>query len=162
MKNTKKLCAIAILTAIYVVLSAFLKIPLIGNIMLDLGYLAFAVAMCEFGVWGAFVGAVGCALESLLFSAYGFSISWLVANLIIGIGCGLIFCRCEKFWVRAIAIVVFSAVGLLGAKTAIECYLYSIPLLVKLPKNATAFAVDTVVMLFGLGLHQYLRPKIKK
>lgn len=162
MKNTKKLCAIAILTAMYTVLSAFLKIPFVGNIMLDLGYLAFAVALCEFGVWGAFVGAIGCALESLLFSAYGFSISWFVANLIIGIGCGLIFCHCKKFWMRAIAIVVFSAVGLLGAKTAIECYLYSIPLLVKLPKNVTAFAVDAVVMLFGLGLHQYLRPKIKK
>ena len=162
MKNTKKLCAIAILTAMYVVLSAFLKIPFIGNIMLDLGYLAFVVALCEFGVWGAFVGAVGCALESLLFSAYGFSISWFVANLIIGIGCGFIFCRCQRFWVRAIAVVVFGAVGLLGAKTAIACYLYSIPLLVKLPKNATAFAVDAVVMLLGLGLHQYLRPKIKK
>lgn len=159
MNKTKKLCYLAVLTALYVVLSAFLKINLIGNIQIDLGYIAFAVALCEFGVWGAVVGVIGCMLESILFSAYGFSISWAVANLIIGIGCGVVFWKTEKIGRRALSIVLFAALGLLGAKTVIECSLYSIPLLVKIPKNAVAFAVDAVVMVFGLLLHKRLRSK---
>lgn len=150
---------IGILTALYVVLSAFLKINVIGNIQLDLGYLAFTVGLCAFGVLGSVVGVVGCALESLLFSAYGFSISWVVANAIIGIGCGIVFMRTEKIVWRILAVVLFCAVGLLGAKTMIECYLYSIPLAVKIPKNAVAFAIDCVVMVGGLALYSKVLSK---
>ena len=156
MSKTKKLCYLAVLTALYVVLSAFLKINLIGNIQIDLGYIAFAVALCEFGIWGAVVGVVGCMLESILFSAYGFSISWAVANLIIGVGCGIVFWKTEKVWLRVLAVVLFAAFGLLGAKTLIECSLYSIPILVKIPKNAVAFGVDAVAMAFGIFLHKRL------
>ena len=39
MSATNKICYISILTALYVVLGAFLKFNLIGNIMIDLGYL---------------------------------------------------------------------------------------------------------------------------
>lgn len=147
-----RICTLGILTALYVVLSAFLKINLIGNIQLDIGYLVFAVALCVFGPWGAVVGVVGCALESILFSAYGFSISWAVANAVIGIGCGFAFLKTEKIGWRILSIILFSAIGLLGCKTVIECSLYSIPYLVKIPKNAVAFAVDAVVMIAGLIL----------
>lgn len=151
--KTKKIAMLGVLTALYVVLSAFLKINIIGNIQLDLGYLAFTVGLCAFGVWGSVVGVVGCALESLLFSAYGFSISWVVANIIIGIGCGIVFMHTERIAWRIIAVVLFCAVGLLGAKTMIECYLYSIPFAVKIPKNAVAFAIDCAVMVGGLALY---------
>ena len=157
MSKTKKLCYLAVLTALYVVLSAFIKINLIGNIQIDLGYIAFAVALCEFGVWGAVVGVVGCMLESILFSAYGFSISWAVANLIIGVGCGIVFWATERVWWRVLAVVLFAALGLLGAKTLIECSLYSIPFLVKIQKNAVAFGVDAAVMTFGIFLYNRLR-----
>lgn len=156
MSKTKKLCYLAVLTALYVVLSAFVKINLIGNIQIDLGYIAFAVALCEFGIWGAVVGVVGCMLESILFSAYGFSISWAVANLIIGVGCGIVFWKTEKIWLRVLAVALFAAFGLLGAKTLIECSLYSIPLLVKIPKNAVAFGVDAVTMIVGLLFYKRL------
>jgi uncharacterized membrane protein len=163
--NTQKICVLAMLTALYVVLSAFLKINIIGNITIDLGYLAFAVALCEFGVYGTVVGVVGCALESLLFSAYGFSISWVIANLVIGVGCGLVFSRVENVWGRIGAIVLFCAIGLLGCKTVIECALYNIPLLVKIPKNAVAFGIDTAVMICGLVLHKFivkaLNPRVR-
>ena len=159
--NTKKLCSLAVLTALYVVLSAFLKIPFIGNIQLDLGYLVFAVALCEFGVWGAFVGVIGCALESILFSAYGFSISWVLANAVIGAGCGMVLVHTQvpAGW-RVLAVVLSAAIGLLGVKTVVECSLYSIPYPVKLPKNAVAFAVDTVVMIGGLLLHGVIRSRL--
>ena len=51
MNKTKKICYLAVLTALYVVMSAFLKFYVgVGHIQVDLGYIAFAVAICEFGV----------------------------------------------------------------------------------------------------------------
>lgn len=161
---TKKICYLAVLTALYVVLSAFLKINLIGNIQIDLGYIAFAVALCAFGPWGTVVGVIGCSLESLLFSAYGFSISWAVANFIIGITCGslnidLNSLQVKNIWARVANIVLSCAMGLLAAKTFIECQLYNIPLAVKFPKNAVAFAVDTAVMICGLLLWRIIEKR---
>ena len=157
MRNIKTICTLGILTALYVVLSAFCKVNLIGNIMLDFGYVAFAVALCLYGPIGAVVGVVGCALESILFSAYGFSISWVVANALIGIGFGFACKYTENIWVRIAAMLAASLVGLLGAKTGIECVLYSIPLAVKIPKNAVAWVADSAMMVFGI----LLAPKLK-
>jgi len=150
--KTRQIAGIAILTALYCVLSAMMKIPFIGAISLDLGYIALTVGCALFGPWAAVIGAIGCALESMLFSPYGFSISWFVANLIIGIGCGFVFKKTDNIWAWIAAIVGFVAVGMLGAKTGIECYLYHIPFAVKIVKNAVAFGVDTLTMLVGLGI----------
>lgn len=162
MTKAKKICAISALTALYVVLSAFLKINLIGNIMVDLGYVAFTVALCYYGWAGAIVGIIGCALESLLFSAYGFSISWVVANALIGLICGLGFWATDKVWLRIIIVIISCVVGLLGAKTLIECYLYSIPLAVKIPKNAVACAVDAGVMICALPICEKIKSILRK
>ena len=163
MKSIKTICYLAMLTALYVVLSAFLKLYVgVGNIQLDLGYIAFTVALCMFGWKGAVVGVIGCALESMLFTAYGFSISWAVANAIIGIGCGIVFHKTDRLLLRIVAILVFTFIGMAGAKTAIECYLYSIPFLVKIPKNLTAFALDSVVMIAGLFFYDSsIKPRWK-
>lgn len=158
--STKKITTIAILTALYVVLSAFLKIPIVGNISIDLGYIVFAVGCSLFGPWGAFIGAIGCGLESILFSAYGFSIGWFVANLIIGLGCGFIFQKTEKIWIRIIAIIVFVAIGMLGTKTFIECALYNLPIGVKLVKSFTAFLMDSATMIIGIFIIKYFDKKI--
>ena len=160
-KHLIKLCILAMLTALYVVMSAFLKINFIGNIMLDLGYIIFVIALCEFKIAGAVVGVLGCTLESILFSAYGFSISWMVANLIIGVICGLIFYKTDKLWIRILTVIGACAIGLLVAKTGIECLLYSIPLAVKLPKNAVAFAIDTTTMIIGLIIYQPISKRIR-
>jgi len=159
MNTTKKICYLAVLTALYVVLSAFLKFTLIGNIQVDLGYIAFAFALCEFSVYGVFVGVIGCSLESVLFSAYGFSISWAVANAFIGLGCGIFFSMSKKVWFRSAITILFVAMGVLCAKTIIECSLYSIPYSVKIPKNAVAFAADSVVMIMGVILHKSIKNK---
>lgn len=157
-KTTKKIALVGILTALYVVCSAFIKIPFIGNISLDLGYIVFAIALSVLGYWGIFVGVVGCAFESILFSAYGFSISWVVANAVIGLLTAFTFQNTKNFWIRFAMIVASCALGLIICKTLIECSLYSIPLLVKLPKAVTAFAVDATVMTIGL----LIEPKVTK
>ena len=148
--RTKELTGIAILTAMYCVLSATMKIPFIGAISLDLGYIALTLGCAMYGMWGAFIGAVGCGIESILFSPYGFSIGWFVANLIIGFGCGYVFKRTKATWARIAAIIIFVAIGMLGAKTGIECYLYNIPFGVKIIKSLVAFGVDSLTMIIGL------------
>lgn len=159
--NTKKIVTLGMLTALYVVFSAFLKFTLFSNIMVDLGYIVFTVAMCMFGLWGTVVGVVGCALESILFSAYGFSISWCMANLAIGLICGSVLHRNKHTLAKALVIIIGVAVGMLAVKTAIECHLYAIPLAVKIPKNAVAFVADTLTMLFGLGFYRIAGNRIK-
>lgn len=150
--KTKKMVGIALLTALYCVLSAMMKIPFIGAISLDLGYIALTVGCAVFGPWAGFIGAVGCGLESILFSPYGFSISWFVANLIIGVGCGIVFKKTDNIWIRIASIIGFVAIGMLGAKTGIECYLYHIPWAVKIVKNLVAFGVDSLVMIIGIPI----------
>ena len=160
MSKTKKLCYFAMLTALYVVMSAFLKFYVgVGHIQVDLGYIAFAVALCEFGVSGAVVGILGCAIESTLFTSYGFSISWVVANAVIGIDCGLVFSKSAKLLVRAVAIILYTAIGMLMLKTVIECNLYSIPYAVKFPKSFAAFVADSIVMICGLVFYEILKKR---
>lgn len=159
--KTKDICILGMLTALYVVLSAFLKFTLFSNIMVDLGYIAFAFALCMFGMWGTVVGVLGCALESILFSAYGFSISWCVANLVIGLMLGANYPTIKHTWVKYVLTIASVAVGMLVVKTGIECAMYGIPLAVKLPKNFVAFGVDAVTMILGLGFYQLIKNKIK-
>ncbi len=148
--RVKEVTGIAICTASYCALSAMMKIPIIGAISLDLGYIALAIGCAKFGMWGAFIGAIGCGIESILFSPYGFSIGWFIGNLIIGLGCGYVFRKTETVWKRIIAIIVFTALGILVAKTAIECFLYAIPFEVKIIKSFMAFVVDTITMIIGV------------
>lgn len=151
--KVKNMVTLAVLTALYVALSAMMKVPFIGNISLDLGYIAFVIALMLFGYKGIIVGVVGCALESILFSAYGFSISWAVGNLLVG----LIFVSgVRKNFYNPITYMVLAAlgcfVGIGIAKTAIESYLYTIPLAIKFPKNLIATVVDTITMWVGIWI----------
>lgn len=160
--KTKKIATLGMLTALYVIMSAFLKFTLFSNIMVDLGYVAFAFALCLFGPWGTIVGVLGCALESILFTAYGFSISWAAANLVIGLICGFTLNKVKPIWAKAGIMIFAVAIGMLAVKTAIECPLYGIPLAIKLPKNAVAFGADAVTMILGLLFYQATNKRIGK
>lgn len=171
--TTKKIALIGVLTALYVVLSFFMKFTVIGNIQIDLGYVAYAIALSILGPWGIIVGCVGCGLESMIFSPYGFSISWFLANFVIGFGGSLIYpAYFDTDWIPAewhyktgiiekIAlatctfIIVFFGVGVV--KTGVECILYDIPLAVKIPKNLVATVIDTVAMCIGLYIYPFIK-----
>ena len=159
--NVKKLCILGMLTAMYVVFSAFLKFTLFSNIMVDLGYIVFTVALCMYGPWGTAVGVLGCALESILFTSYGFSISWCAANLAIGLICGFGFRTARSELENHLIILCAVAVGMLAVKTAIECPLYGIPVEVKIPKNAVAFSADTVTMMLGLWVWRFIQKPVE-
>lgn len=151
--KTKKIITLAILTALYVALSAMMKIPFIGNISLDLGYIAFVVALMSFKYAGIAVGVLGCALESLLFSAYGFSISWATGNLIVGLFFAWFISKSDYNQFRYMfGALVACVLGILLVKTGIECRLYNIPTAIKVPKNLVACLVDTITMWLGIWI----------
>lgn len=153
-RSVKVMVLTAMLAALYFVLSLTLKIPLRGNISLDLGYCALTVAAVFLGaVPAAIVGGLGAAIESILLSPYGLSVGWVVMNVCIGLICGYVLHKeyrrgRTKLIPAVITILIAVFIGVF-MKTVIECTLYSIPVLVKLPKSITAFLVDSIVMIFG-------------
>ena len=166
MNKTKKVVLLGILTALYVVLSFCMKFTVIGNIQIDLGYIVFAVACCIFGPRGFVVGAFGCAIESVLFSAYGFSISWFAANTVIGLLCGGAYLKFHKaktshLIVKMVMTLVFVFLGVGLLKTGIECKLYGIPFEVKIVKNIVATFIDTFAMWIGLWIYPLIKEGMK-
>lgn len=155
-KHTRNICVAGLGIALYVALSFTAKIPLVSHISLDLGYIVLAVYAYYFGpVIAAIVGGCGCVLVSLLASGW-FPFGWLLGNIAIGIICGKEYSRGDLLS-RLIVTILAVLFGVAIVKTAVECLLFSIPLVVKLPKNAIAAAVDAIVMVIGL----LLAPKIK-
>ena len=138
--------------ALYIVMSLTLKIPIVGHISVDLGYIALAIYCYHFGaVSGAIVGGAGCAIMSTL--VYGmFPPGWLVGNVLIGLICGFLYCKNEKFEVLRNVLLtilaVFIGVGIV--KTIIECAMFHIPFEVKFIKNFIAFVCDAAVMIMGI------------
>ena len=154
-KTLKQITLIGILTALYVVFSLTLKIPMgIGAIALDLGYTVLTVSSFKVGRWAAFVGGVGAGIESILFSPYGISYGWIVMNIIIGLICGTLFNKFDgnRKYVYCIITILLAVLIGVTAKTIIECSLYSIPYIAKIPKSAVAFGIDAVVMIIGLPI----------
>lgn len=155
-RSIKELVYLAMGIALYVAFSMTAKIPLIAHISTDMGYVVFGVFLVIFG-WRAFiVGAVGCIFESLIFSGW-FPLGWFLGQIEIGIVCGIAFKLLQKVnkkWLRyALEIIIAAiaiAIGIIGIKTAIECYLYSIPLAVKLVSNGIAALADFIPMAIGV------------
>ena len=161
MSKTKYITTTAIGIALYVALSMTAKIPLIGHISLDLGYIVLAVYCYHFGaVSGAIVGAVGCMFVSLIMTGM-LPIGWMVGNAVIGYSCGVEFktykVRLRESSANCLFCFVMCTLGIFIFKTVIECFLYSIPFAVKIPKNAVAALIDAFVMCIGV----LIAPKIK-
>lgn len=168
MKSTKQVALIAMFTALYFVLSAVLKIPVGGHITLDLGYIALTVGAVYMGAVPAMlIGSFGALIESALMSQRGASPGWMLMNAIVGFLCGLVLHKTadgEKKKLIISACIVVPASMLLGVtvKTLVDCALYDIPIIAKLPTAAAALIADSAVMLlFGLPLSMALKKRIK-
>ena len=167
MKKTKQLALSAMLAAMYFVLSAILKIPVAGHITLDLGYIALTVAAVYLGaVPAALVGAVGAFLSSALMTQRGVSPGWITMNLIAGFACGLVLHKTvdgnrKTFLLSALAVVPSSMLVGAAAKLFIDCAMYSLPVLLKIPTTAVAWLCDSLVMLAaGLPLCLALKKRL--
>lgn len=154
MGKTKNICLIALGIALYICVSMSIKIPVVGHISLDLGYIVLAVYCYIYGgVSGAIVGACGCFLVSLMTTGW-IAIGWPLGNLLIGTMCGVVYNRVkDKPWGVLISmgitvVAVFIGVGII--KTVVECAIYGLPLTVKFAKNLVAFVMDAAVMCVGI------------
>lgn len=158
--SIKKLCAIGLGIALYVVLALCLQVPVFENYYLCLGYVAMAVYCYSFGPWaGAAVGSLGVVLYCLLINGLRGMPGWALGNLLIGIALGLTFRYTRKIgsaplrWaLDALAVVIATAVGILLLKSFTECVLYAQPMLVRIAKNIYAFVADVVMLLVSLPL----------
>lgn len=158
-KKLKVVCITALGIALYVALSMTAKVPLIGNIGLDLGYIVLAVFAYHCGwVSGAAVGAVGCSFVSLLTSGW-FPPGWVMGNILIGIFCGNTYEHddCKESFIWNISMSVFAVfLGIAVIKTAVECVMFDIPLAVKVPKNIVAAVIDAITMCVGVYIAQMI------
>lgn len=168
MKNTKQIAITAVLSALYFVLSAMLKIPVGGHITLDLGYIALTVAAVYLGaVPAVFVGSIGALLESALMSQRGVSPGWILMNAIVGFLCGMVLKKTvngdrKKFILSACIVVPLSMLLGVTVKTLVDCAMYDIPIIAKIPASAAALIADSAVMLVcGLPLCLALKGRIK-
>ena len=151
----KWICVTAISTALFVVLTMCLQVPVFENYYLCLGYVIMAVCLYSFGVVsGTFVGVMG---------------GWAIGNLVIGVIVGLTFKftkKLNKTWLQALinflAIVVSTAIGILIFKSLTECVLYGQPMIVRMGKNVFAFAADVFMLVFSLPICMSMDKLIKK
>jgi len=153
MNKTKYLCTTALGIALYCAMSMSMKIPLgVGHIAIDLGYIVLAVYAYYMGsISAAIVGGCSAAIMSILTG--WFSLEWVLANIAIGLICGRFYIRgCSpdaKLWNVGLTVMAVG-LGMLVIKTTVSCWLWSIPVVVKLPKSITAWVIDSIVMSAGI------------
>lgn len=163
MKPITKITFLGMGIALYAVLSLVMNIPLLAgtHLQTDLGYIAFAVFLMLFGWQGAIVGIAGCFIESLITSGW-VPYGWLLGQAFIGILCGIIYTKVKPKWVHFLVTVVAVFIGIAVIKTGVECAMFSIPLIIKFPKNCVAFVADLIPMLVGLGISYRLKKLVVK
>ena len=62
----------------------------------------------------------------------------------------------------AAAVLLSTAVAMLGVKSLVVCLLYAQPFLLRAAKNLYAFAADAVVLLFSFPICLSLEPVVHK
>ena len=166
--KVKRIAMIAMMVAIYFVLSAMLKIPIAGHITLDLGYIALMVGAVYFGAVPAMlIGGIGAFLESALMSQRGVSPGWIVMNVIAGGLTGWVLYRIpvrekKRLIISAVAVVLPSMLLGAAAKMFIDCAMYDLPVVLKIPTTIAAWISDSVVMLaIGLPLSVALKQRLR-
>jgi len=167
---TKKICFTAMGVALYVVLALCLQVPVFENYYLCLGYVSMMVFCYYFGAAsGITVGVLGVALYCLLINGLRGLPGWAAGNLVIGLVVGLTCSFTKKMEnavlrniIIAIAVIVSTAIGILGIKSIVEVILYAQPMIVRVAKNIYAFIADVVVLIASLPICICLKGVIRK
>lgn len=170
LSTTKKICVTAMGCALFVVLALCVRAPVFENYYLCLGYVVMAVFCYFFGpLSGMVVGSLGVVLYCLLTDGLRGMPGWAVGNLVIGLLVGLT-CKATKNmhsrllrqFLIATAVLLSTAIAMLGVKSLIECLLYAQPLLLRAAKNLYAFVADAVVLLISFPICLSLAPVVHK
>lgn len=168
--TTKKICVTAMGCALFVVFALCVRAPVFENYYLCLGYVVMAVFCYFFDPWSAMtVGGLGVVLYCLLTDGLRGMPGWAVGNLVIGFLVGIT-CKATKHMNKkllrqlliAAAVLLSTAIAMLGVKSLVECLLYAQPFLLRAAKNIYAFVADAVVLLISFPLCLSLQPMVYK
>ena len=167
--NTLGTCICAAGTALFVVLSSALKIPVFENYYLCLGYAVVAVYCYCFGPsFGITVGVLGTAAYCFLINGLRGLPGWALGNAVIGLMLGLVFRKTSKMdgfrgmILEITAIILSATLGILIVKSFTECLLYSQPMALRMGKNFYAWIADIFVLIVSLPLCRVLYRRLKK
>lgn len=166
----KRLSLWAVGTALFVVLSLCLQVPVFENYYLCLGYVVMAVYCWCFGpAAGTVVGFFGVILYCVVISGLRGMPGWALGNIPIGIGLGLCFRAVRKMkkpWAALLlcvpAVIALCALGILIIKSLTESLLYLQPFVLRVGKNFSAFAADAAVLILSLPLCRQLERPARK
>lgn len=156
MKRNQKIAFLSLGIALYVVLSAFVIIPIVNRIKLDLGYIVFGIYLNTFGIPGTVVGVLGCIIAELL-KGGSFRIAWPIGQAFIGFTLGYFLPKTEKIWLKIVYSILSVFIGIALIKTVIEVWMYQFPWALKLASNFTAFIIDAIALVIGVLLNKKIR-----
>ena len=166
----KWICITAISTALFVVLTMCLQVPVFENYYLCLGYVVMAVYCWSFGTLaGTVVGFFGVILYCVVISGMRGMPGWALGNVVIGLALGFCFSESRGMksrWLRLLlcvpVIVLACAAGILGVKSLTEHLLYAQPFAVRAAKNVSAFVADAAMLILSLPICELLDKQARK
>lgn len=156
MKRNQKIAFLSLGIALYVVLSAFVIIPIVNRIKLDLGYIVFGIYLNTFGIPGTIVGVLGCIIAELL-KGGSFRIAWPIGQAFIGLTLGYLLPKTKKMWLKIVYSILSVFIGIALIKTVIEVWMYQFPWELKFASNFTAFIIDAIALVIGVLLNKKIR-----
>lgn len=151
MNRNRKTAIIGLGIALYAVLSAFIVIPIVNRIKLDLGYIVFGLFLNGLGISGTIVGVAGCIIGNML-KGGSFPFAWAIGQLFIGLSCGYLFPKVEKMYLKIIIAILAVFIGIGLIKTIIEIAIYHYPFILKFSSNMAAFGADVIPFVIGILL----------
>lgn len=156
MNKNRKIAFIALGIAMYAVLSAFVIIPIVNRIKLDLGYIVFGLYLNTFGIPATLVGTAGCIIGNLL-KGGSFPIAWACGQTFIGVVLGYLLPKTDKIYLKYLYSLVACFIGIVLIKTVLEVWIFSLPWYAKFLSNTAAFIADVIPLLIGITLSKKIR-----
>ena len=159
MKRNRKIALLSLGIALCAVLSAFVIIPIINRIKLDLGYVVFGLYLNKFGIAAAPVGVIGCIIGNLL-KGGSFPIPWAIGQTFIGLILGYLLPKTKKLYLKFFYGIVMTFIGIALIKTALEVAMFQLPLYAKFLSNSVAFVADVIPLLIGIALSDKVKIRL--
>lgn len=156
MKKNLKIALLSIGIALYTVLSAFVIIPIVNRIKLDLGYIVFGLYLNTFGMIATIVGVLGCILGNML-KGGTIPIAWAIGQAFIGLTLGYLLPKTEKLYLKIIYCLISAFIGIGVIKTVIEVLIYQWPIWLKFTSNFAAYVADVIPLIIGVILNKKIK-----
>lgn len=156
MNKTRKIAFLGLGIALYAVLSAFVIIPIINRIKLDLGYIVFGIYLNKLGIISSIVGVLGCIIGNLL-KGGSLPIAWAIGQLFIGVSLGYLLPKTNNIYLKILYCLISTFIGIAVIKTIIEVLMYQFPIALKFSSNFVAYVADVIPLIIGVLLSKKIK-----